>query len=43
VAASIEVWYPICGVCARFPNHVQRCETRVAEMILIGGRLTCGR
>jgi len=43
VEAFIEAWYPICGVCARFSNHIERCEARVAEMFLIGGRLTCGR
>jgi len=43
ITGTIEVWYPICGICARFSNHIERCEARVAEMFLIGGRLTCGR
>ena len=38
VVGTIEVWYPICGVCARFPNHVARCQSRVFELIRSGGR-----
>jgi len=38
VTGTIEVWYPICGVCARLPNHGARCEAMVSELIRNSGK-----
>ena len=38
VTGTIEVWFPICGICARFSNHLARCESKVSELIRSSGK-----